>query len=186
MSHIPEILAEDREAPDSHIEVTIVPERETAQPDEIASFERRSAGLEALIREEFLAQGLAPPDDLVVRLVGARMGRRGRSRYLEHGATACHPARVSFYQGRDMTSILVDALKAIRDDGGRAGAAKRYQQLIDNSDNPGEAVAAKVRERIKQIRWSVAAALNELMRREAIESGNDPEAATYFKVMSND
>ncbi|OQX67718.1 MAG: hypothetical protein B6A08_14060 [Sorangiineae bacterium NIC37A_2] len=186
MSHIPEILAADREVPDSTIEVTLVPERETAQPEEIASFERRSANLESLIRDEFSAEGLAPSDDFVGRLVGGRMARRGRSRFLEHGSTVCHPARVNFFGDREMATILADGLKAIRDDGGRAGAAKRYQQLIDNSDNPGEAVAAKVRERIKQIRWAMAAALNEQVRREAIESGNDPEAATYFKVTSND
>lgn len=186
MSHIPEILAADREVPDSSIEVTLVPETETAQPEEIVSFERRSAHLESLIREEFSAQGLAPSDGLVDRLLGGRMASRGRSRFLEHGGTVCHPARVSFFGDREMATILADGLKAIRDDGGSVGAAKRYQQLIDISDNPGEAVAAKVRERIKQIRWAMAATLNELLRREAIESGNDPAAATYLKVTSYD
>jgi hypothetical protein len=139
------------------------------------------------LRAELAAAGLSP--EQIDKIVAIKMVTKKGQRQLPLSVPATHPAMITFFANRTDEEIETDAVKGIRNDGGKLGPIGMYTQvLVDHgvdatvAQAAAEALAAKVSHRVSSIRVNVVATTNELRRRRALAAGLNPAAVKYLKV----
>jgi hypothetical protein len=177
----------------SNVTVSSVPEAQTAvvpdTPVQAAKRQSERNMFAAVLKAKGIDQ--ATIDELVVQ----REITVGRQRKHPVWATVCSPQMVAYFAIRitaDGTVVTrtdrdleADALKQMRNDGGKLGPALCYQQLIETAANVAAAAAAindHVTRRIKHLRMYLCAVINELRRRRAAAAGLDPKTIDYLAV----
>jgi hypothetical protein len=136
---------------------------------------------------ELGSAGLSPEQIAKVKaIVGTKPAAKSKQRRLSTSSIVTSAALITHFAGRSDAQIELDAVKGIRDDGGPLGAVGVYEKIIfdhgidaETAKTVATVIAAKVNHRVKAIRSSVVATINELRRRAA---GPNAATAKYIRV----